>query len=116
MIVGQEKPSLDELAHHGIKGMHWGKRKTISTVPSTPEEIQAHRAKIARRVVTGIAVARVAQVYGPVLLKAAGVGVLTLANSNRTKAGESAILALSATASKIPYAKIAKGAYKITTM
>lgn len=27
MIVGQDKPSLEELAHHGVKGMHWGVRK-----------------------------------------------------------------------------------------
>lgn len=27
MIVGQNKPSLAELAHHGVKGMKWGHRK-----------------------------------------------------------------------------------------
>lgn len=27
MIEGQEKPSLEDLVHHGIKGMHWGVRK-----------------------------------------------------------------------------------------
>lgn len=26
-IVGQDKPSLDELAHYGIKGMKWGIRR-----------------------------------------------------------------------------------------
>lgn len=34
MISGQEdKPSLDDLAHHGIKGMHWGVRKA-GTAPA----------------------------------------------------------------------------------
>lgn len=26
MIVGHEKPSFGDLAHHGVKGMHWGVR------------------------------------------------------------------------------------------
>lgn len=34
MISGQEdKPSLDDLAHHGVKGMHWGVRKA-GTAPA----------------------------------------------------------------------------------
>lgn len=29
MILGEEgKPSLDELAHHGVKGMRWGQHKS----------------------------------------------------------------------------------------
>lgn len=27
-LIGHDKPPLDELAHFGIKGMHWGSRKT----------------------------------------------------------------------------------------
>lgn len=30
-IFGDAKPSLEELAHHGVKGMQWGVRKTRST-------------------------------------------------------------------------------------
>lgn len=30
-FVGAEKPSLEELAHHGVKGMKWGHRKKYST-------------------------------------------------------------------------------------
>lgn len=28
---GQDKPSLDDLVHHGVKGMKWGHRKKITT-------------------------------------------------------------------------------------
>lgn len=31
MIVGQEKPPLDELVHFGVKGMKWGVRKENRT-------------------------------------------------------------------------------------
>lgn len=30
MIVGQEKPSLEDLVHFGVKGMKWGSRKQSS--------------------------------------------------------------------------------------
>lgn len=41
-FVGAEKPSLEELAHYGVKGMKWGQRKKYST-----EEI--HTARIRQR-------------------------------------------------------------------
>lgn len=42
MTMIQEKPSLEELVHFGIKGMHWGSRKkstsTGQTTPSRPRK------------------------------------------------------------------------------
>lgn len=44
-FVGAEKPSLEELAHHGVKGMKWGEhKKKFST-----EEIKDARARQASR-------------------------------------------------------------------
>jgi len=37
---GEEKPSLEELAHYGVKGMKWGKRKKYTT-----QEIHDARAR-----------------------------------------------------------------------
>jgi hypothetical protein len=36
IILGAEKPSLEDLAHFGVKGMKWGVRK-----PQTPQEQQS---------------------------------------------------------------------------
>jgi len=30
-VIGPEKPSLDDLAHFGVKGMKWGQRKAVTT-------------------------------------------------------------------------------------
>lgn len=32
-IMGQEKPSLEDLAHFGVKGMRWGVRKATDLTP-----------------------------------------------------------------------------------
>lgn len=41
-LTGDEKPSLDDLEHHGVKGMHWGQRKARATGP----EIRTARSKV----------------------------------------------------------------------
>jgi hypothetical protein len=50
MILGEEdKPSLDELAHHGVKGMKWGSRRgkseSVSSAKPNGSEIHAARAR-----------------------------------------------------------------------
>jgi hypothetical protein len=37
IIIGQEKPSLEELAHFGVKGMHWGVTRMQPTTLSRDE-------------------------------------------------------------------------------
>lgn len=34
-MIGEEKPSLDDLEHFGVKGMHWGKHKSVPQTYST---------------------------------------------------------------------------------
>lgn len=43
-IVGQEKPSLEELSHYGVLGMKWGKRKEVSGA-----EIRTARKNLAKQ-------------------------------------------------------------------
>lgn len=43
-FVGAEKPSLEELAHHGVKGMKWGQHKAPGSKPST-EQIKDARVR-----------------------------------------------------------------------
>jgi hypothetical protein len=53
MILGEDgKPPLNELVHHGVKGMHWGSRKsgTESSKP-TAAEIHGARARHNNRIV-----------------------------------------------------------------
>lgn len=33
-MIGEEKPSLDDLVHFGVRGMRWGKRKSAISEPS----------------------------------------------------------------------------------
>lgn len=44
---GQEKPSLDDLAHFGVKGMHWGQHSTSPT-GSAPSNRQLNKASKAK--------------------------------------------------------------------
>jgi len=45
-IVGQEKPSLDSIEHHGVKGMHWGNRKTGPEIRTARANISTQAAKV----------------------------------------------------------------------
>jgi hypothetical protein len=42
ILGGEEKPPLDELAHFGVKGMHWGQHKAVSMHPSYTARMQAN--------------------------------------------------------------------------
>lgn len=43
MIVGQDKPSLSELAHYGVKGMHWGITTNRGNAATKAEATAARR-------------------------------------------------------------------------
>ena len=48
VLMGDEKPSLEELSHHGVKGQKWGVRKD----KYTSGEIQDARARVGSQVRT----------------------------------------------------------------
>jgi hypothetical protein len=58
-IVGEEKPPLAELAHHGVKGMKWGVRKAE---PTTAEIHDARRRQDLRRQSYNVAVSELNRV------------------------------------------------------
>jgi hypothetical protein len=160
IIQGEEKHPLNELAHHGVLGMHWGRHKApdvaLPTHASYTKRMQssdrrqfgkgsvqrinarlhagqtrqkAQALELTRRrkqytvAAAAIVGARILQIHGPTLLKAAklgveaaNIGIATAAHANRMKAGATAVRAIASTASKVPYAKIVRGAYKITTL
>lgn len=59
-FTGHEKPRLEDLAHHGVKGMHWGVRKDKPR--STPEKSRKGLKKAA--VILGSAAAAAAIAVG----------------------------------------------------
>lgn len=134
--------SSQELAHYGVKGMRWGvTRADISTAgqkaKSTAVTVGRATGKAAvvvgkktkqaaiwaahhKKVVVGALIA--ADILRSVAVVGVGygkAGILMKAAANRKaayEAGKIAARSISASASKIPYAKISRGAYKITTM
>jgi hypothetical protein len=49
VIVGQDKPSLEELAHYGVKGMHWGvRRERMQATTLSKDERRAVRKNFQR--------------------------------------------------------------------
>lgn len=113
-----------ELVHHGVKGMHWGQRKAQikSAGTSAGKAVEkgisyvGHHQKM---VAGGVILARVLYVVGSMAIHAGKTGILFKAAKNREaayKAGKIAVRALSSSAAKINYAKMVRGAYKITTL
>jgi hypothetical protein len=132
------KPSLAELTHVGVKGMHWGQHKsqlatagaatgkalvvagkatgkaavtTGRTTASVASYVAHHKAMVAG----GVVAATLLHDFGKVALRTASSGILAKAARNR-EAGRFALKALSSTAAHINYAKMVRGAYKITTL
>lgn len=139
MIVGGEKPPLNELSHFGVKGMKWGHHKMSDLAPSAQQVRSAAAAtgnavkKAAvktghaavyvahhkRMVAGGVVLAAVLHDTAVMGVRLGKAGILMKAAKNRQaayEAGKIAMKALSSTAAKVNYAKMVKGAYKITTL
>lgn len=76
MIIGQEKPSLSDLAHHGVKGQKWGVHRIADH----------HNQKVAARLESKIATQRrlrTGQTKGKAEVVRRKVGVATNFGSNK---------------------------------
>lgn len=143
IVVGEEKkPSLDELAHFGVKGMHWGQRKAEE--PAHPnytkgmrkndESVhgkagvrrinermnrgasrkEAQHSEDVRRATTRLIA--IGAAYAVTMLVAEGsMHVSNLAEANRS-AARTAGPAISSTSAGTPYIKPRGGAHDITTL
>jgi VIT1/CCC1 family predicted Fe2+/Mn2+ transporter len=81
VIVGQEKPSIEEaLAHYGVKGMKWGVRKKSTRISSDHEEILKKHGKdvVKGLLFTGISVG-VTALINPAAVPFALMGAKTAA-------------------------------------
>lgn len=132
----KEKPPQSEIVHHGVKGMKWGKYTTKDLVSSKQQVKKAaitsgkavSKAALGTAKVAGKTIAYVAHhkrmtagalIAASLLRDAVSHGILSRAVANREAtfaAGKLAARAIGSTAAKINYAKLVKGAYKITTM
>lgn len=102
----QEKPSLDELTHFGIKGMHWGIRKNRKPQRElTSEEKSDRRKRNAKIAVGAIVAARVLFVVGTM---AAGT---VLQNRSLMETGVKAI-----GRSNMLKATVTRGVFKVTSL
>lgn len=130
---------MTEISHHGVKGMKWGHHKLQDLALSRDQIKNAADAtgrgikKAATASVKGISYAahHKRTVAGAAILavvlhdtarmavRVGKAGILVKAAKNRQaayEAGKIAARALSSTAAKVNYAKMVKGAYKITTL
>lgn len=148
-MIGDEKLPIDELAQHGVKGMHWGAQRKgpeelihpsytpgkqrsdaqqygaggVKRINSrlnagqTRQEAQHHEnvrmAKKQLAIAGGVILVALLAEHGNTPLNNLASHVSAKAEANRAAARA---LVLSSTVTKVPYVKIAKGAYKITTM
>lgn len=121
-----DKTSTNELTHFGVKGMKWGVHKSAVAVGRTSKkavlkvrDAAVYAAHHKRMVVGAVIAARLLYVAGATVLHVGGTGILLRASANRRdayRAGKFAAKAIASTAAKVNYAKMVRGAYKITTM
>jgi hypothetical protein len=143
-VVTDEKPSLEDLAHFGTKGMHWGIRKKKEVEPDNPKYSPKDRAidaglfgatmvkrvnarlnkgedlKVARKserrraAVKGLAIGAAAVTIN--ILLEHGPDIMSSVSRRAENRGRAATLGLMSKAAKTPYSKKRFGVYKVTSL
>lgn len=127
----EETPTFEGLAHHGVKGMHWGQhrisdiapthhvRSAASKVASATSKTAIYAANHKRQILAAAVIAQLLVSVGSTALTGGNAAVFARATRNRATAARGAEMAgrlLSSSAHQLTYAKMARGAYNITTM
>jgi hypothetical protein len=133
----EEKPSLQEIAHHGVKGMHWGVRKAAPVTEVRKADIDRFgkrgATRIARnqdkgltnkqamrkeqvRAVTKAGLAVGAYLLSQTLSQHGGTLMTNVSNRANTNRERAKITAIASKAAKVNYAKKRRGAYKISSL
>lgn len=123
--------SEGKLTHFGVKGMHWGQRKapTAESQKTRSKSTVSKSSKVTKAISTAytyhayavgaLALTHVLYRVGSTAVHAGATGIIIKAAKNREAAyetGRLAVKALAPVAAKVNYAKMVRGAYKITTL
>lgn len=134
----EEKPSLDFLAHHGVKGMKWGNHKTAPVTSVRDADVKRFGASGATRIAKnrdkGLSVKKAQKkeinrtraeysiaigtvIVGHLLAAHGGSLSSTIAKKADANRARNSVTALAKDSAKVNYAKKTfSGAYKIHTM